>query len=66
MSNDSLIEIIEMTPAEMTFLHLIRTNLRFGEITATVRDGRIMRIRRITEVLDLQDTLDTRVNLMRK
>ena len=51
--SDTLIEILELAPAEMDLLGKIRKRFRNGELTIIVRDGVPVQIRRITEIENL-------------
>ena len=61
MRNDSVIEILELSPNEVQLLRNLRTKFRFGEVTIIMKDGVPFRLKRITEFADL---LDTSVSLM--
>ena len=54
--NDTVVihEITELHRYEMNLLRMMRSRCRFGEITIIMRDGLPQRIKRITEVFDLQ------------
>lgn len=52
-NNDTVIEILEMSPLEMELIHSIRKRWRFGEIVIIVHDGQPVRLRRVTEFIDL-------------
>lgn len=50
---DSTIELIELHPQELQLIKMIRKSLRFGEIVILVRDGLPYRLKRITELVNL-------------
>jgi len=54
--NDTIIDIINLHPKEVQLLKSIRNNWRFGEITIITRDGLPVRLRRVIEFDDLQNT----------
>lgn len=47
--------IVELHPYELELLLSIRNKWRFGEITIIARDGLPVRIRRVTEFLDMAE-----------
>lgn len=53
LHSDTVIEIMTLSLNEMQLIKQIRNNLRFGELTIIVRDGIPVRLKRITEVVDL-------------
>ena len=53
MRNDSVIEILELSPNEVQLLRNLRTKFRFGEVTIIMKDGVPFRLKRITEFADL-------------
>jgi hypothetical protein len=53
-SNDSVIEILELTSNEMELIQSIRNKWRFGEMVIIVHDGQPVRMKRVTEFLDLK------------
>ena len=53
---DTCIELLEMSPAEMQLIKVIRNSLRFGDVTVKIRDGQPYRIVRIQEFVDLEQT----------
>lgn len=54
VQDTSYIEVISLHPKEMQLLQALRNNWRFGEVVIIMRDGLPMRLRRVTEFLDLQ------------
>jgi hypothetical protein len=48
-SNDTLIEILELHPNELSMLRDMRTRFKFGEVTIIMRDWLPVRWKRITE-----------------
>jgi hypothetical protein len=63
MNNDSVIEILELHPNEMELIRRLRTSLKFGEMTITMRDGLPVKITRIVEIENL-NTIDTSPKIM--
>lgn len=59
--NDTIIDIINLHPKEVQLLKSIRNNWRFGEITIITRDGLPVRLRRVIEFDDLQNTWQEKI-----
>ena len=53
LQDSSHIEIFSLHPAEVQLLKSLRNNWRYGEIVIIMRDGLPMRLKRVTEFLDL-------------
>jgi hypothetical protein len=53
ITNDSVIEILELHPSEMQLIRNLRKNWRYGEVTIVMRDGVPTRLKRIVEFADL-------------
>ena len=60
MTNDTVIEIMELHRNEAQLLHQLRNDFKFGEVTIIMRDGIPFRLRRITEFADLDSKLDSK------
>ena len=56
IGRDTVIEIINLHPQEIELIKALRNKWRFGEITVIVRDGLPMRLRRVVEFIDLQNS----------
>ena len=53
VQDTSYIEIISLHPQEIQLIKSLRNNWRFGEIVIIMRDGLPMRLKRVTEFIDL-------------
>jgi len=49
----SYIEVLSLHPKEVQLLKSLRDNWRFGEVVIIMRDGLPMRLKRVTEFIDL-------------
>ena len=56
-ADTSSIEIISLHPKELQLIKSLRNNWRYGEVVILMRDGLPYRLRRVTEFIDLNDTL---------
>jgi len=52
-SSDTEIELIELSQQEVQLLRVIRTSLKFGEITVRVRNGIPYQLVRVQELVNL-------------
>ena len=50
---DTSIEIVELHPKEMEMLRVLRSGLKFGEVTIRMRDGLPYKLVRVQEFVDL-------------
>ena len=53
LQDTSHIEIISLHPQELQLIKSLRNNWRFGEVVIIMRDGIPMRLKRVTEFIDL-------------
>lgn len=52
-SDTTTIEIVELSPQELSLLRVLRNGLRFGEVTIRVRNGAPYQVVRVTEMVNL-------------
>ena len=52
-TTDTTIELIELHRSEVELLHALRRNWRYGEVTIVMRDGLPVRLKRVSEFIDL-------------
>lgn len=53
VNDTSFIQIISLHPKEVQLLNSLRNNWRYGEVVIIMRDGLPVRLRRVTEFIDL-------------